>query len=190
MFPSGSGIARVTSLLIGDWHAPKCGVSPPAGDFIWYPGGDYCEWTTNGRGTVGAQRDEAHRVHIIRLDRQTTGAANAQAVLDSLGGTLRSWGLAYRDCGSGSTPAGAVRAWLYTQKDLVFHISEITPATGRPRLLGLAVDDPKEFPDALCRAAASADSSSNPQATARDSGNSIPVTLRSGAVVNVRGVTE
>jgi hypothetical protein len=184
----GSGIARLTSLLIGNWHQPTCGVAPPAGDFVWYPNGDYCEWSTKGRGTVGAQRDEMHRVHIIRLDRQTSGEANARAVVDSIDKSLRSWGLDRRECGSGSTPAGETRASLYARSDLMFFISEITPPSGNPRLLALAVDNPHTFPEALCRTSGGPGGSPTPTPNSSAANNDIAVTLPSGTVVHVRNV--
>jgi len=186
---AGSGIARLTSLLLGQWRAPLCGVTPPAGDFLWYPGGDYCEWRTSDRGTVGAQRDARHTVHVIRLDRQTTGEANARAILDSLGTSLRSWGLNYRDCGGGIVPVGETRAWLYAREDLAFYISEITPPSGQPRLLALAVDNQKEFPEAMCRPSASPPVMNQaPDPNSPNPSNDIPVTLPSGTVVHVRNV--
>jgi hypothetical protein len=185
----GSGIARLTSFLLGQWHAPMCGVKPPEGDFLWYEGGDYCEWVTSNRGTVGAQRDAAHRVHVIRLDRPTTGEPNARAVVDSMGTTLRAWGLAYRDCGAGSTPAGETRAWLYAGRDLVLYISEITPSSAPPRLIALAVDNPRGFPEAICRASAPPpDINPGPKPESAYPRNDIPVTLPSGTVVHVRNV--
>ena len=189
MMADGSGIARLTSLLLGQWHAPVCGVTPPVGDFLWFPGGDYCEWAANDRGTVGAQRDAGHRVHVISLHRQTTGEANAHAIVDSIGTTLRSWGLAYRDCGGGSTPAGETRAWLYAREDLAFYISEITPPSGQPRLLALAVDNQKEFPEAMCRPSdAPSEISPAPNPRSSHPANDLPVSLPSGTVVHVRNV--
>jgi hypothetical protein len=189
MIADGSGIARLTTLLLGQWHAPVCGVTPPPGDFLWYEGGDYCEWTTTNRGTLGAQRDAQHRVHVIRLDRQTTGEANARAIVDSIGTTLRTSGLAYRDCGVGSTPAGETRAWLYARGDLVFYVSEITPSSAPPRLIALAVDNPRGFPEALCRASAPPPAmKQGPNPNSAYPRNDIPVTLPSGTVVHVRNV--
>jgi hypothetical protein len=189
MIADGSGIARLTSLLLGQWHAPRCGVKPPQGDFLWYEGGDYCEWVTSSRGTVGAQRDSQRRVHVVRLDRQTTGEANAHAIVDSIGTTLRTWGLAYRDCGVGSTPAGETRAWLYAGADLVFYISEITPSSAPPRLIALAVDNPRGFPEAICRVSAPPPAvNQGPNPNSAYPQNDIPVTLPSGTVVHVRDV--
>lgn len=84
-------------------------------------------------------------------NKQTDGGANAREILDSLATTLRSFGLSERECEPGSSPAGAVRSWLYEdRKAILVHISEITPQTGPPRLLALAVDNVDSFPRALC----------------------------------------
>jgi hypothetical protein len=145
-------LMRITSFLVGEWRAPVCGSEPPQGEFIWFAGGDYCEWLTPTRGRIVAQRDEQHRVHVVILNRQTNGAADAGVVLDSLATTLRSFGLSGRECPPGSSPAGAIRSWLYeVRTGLIVHVSEITPPTSQPRLLVLAVDIPNTFPPVLCQ---------------------------------------
>ena len=145
-------LMRITSFFVGEWREPVCGSKPPQGEFIWFEGGDYCEWMTPTRGRIVAQRDEQHRVHAVTLNRQTSGQAHAHEILDSLATTLRSFGLSERECAPGSSPAGAVRSWLYEdRRDLLVHISEITPPASPPRLLALAVDSPDAFPRALCR---------------------------------------
>jgi hypothetical protein len=142
---------RITSLFVGEWHEPVCGSKPPQGGFIWVEGGDYCEWMTPTRGQIVAQRDEQHRVHLVTMNRQTNSEAHAREILDSLVTALRSFGLSEQECAPGSSPAGAVRSWLYEDRgDLLVHISEITPPTGPPRLLAFAVDIPGAFPRALC----------------------------------------
>lgn len=98
-----------------------------------------------------AQRDEQHRVHAVTVLRQTDSEAQAHEILDSLATTLRSFGLGERECEPGSSPAGAIRSWLYEdRKDILVHISEITPPASPPRLLAVAVDNPNEFPRFLC----------------------------------------
>ena len=146
-----AGMMRITSLFVGEWHEPVCGSKPPQGGFIWVEGGDYCEWMTPTRGQIVAQRDEQHRVHLVTMNRQTNSEAHAREILDSLVTALRSFGLSEQECAPGSSPAGAVRSWLYEDRgDLLVHISEITPPTGPPRLLAVAVDIPGAFPRALC----------------------------------------
>jgi hypothetical protein len=145
-------LMRITNFLVGEWRAPVCGSEPPQGEFLWFAGGDYCEWVTPTRGRIVAQRDEQHRVHVVILNRQTDGAANSRVVLDSLSTTLRSFGLSGRECPPGSSPAGAIRSWLYEiRTGLIVHVSEITPTTSQPRLLVLAVDIPNSFPPVLCQ---------------------------------------
>ena len=146
----GLAMMRLASLLVGTRDAPACAVKPPQGELVWFEGGDYCEWPINARGRVGAQRDQQHRLRALTMKREAKSKANARAIVDSIGSTLRSWGLGQRDCGSGSTPAGEVRAWVYARSDLVVHLSEITPPSGPPRLAAVAVDDPSAFPAALC----------------------------------------
>jgi hypothetical protein len=148
----GDGLLmRITSFLVGEWRAPVCGSEPPQGEFLWFAGGDYCEWMTPTRGRIVAQRDEQHRVHVVILNRQTNGAADARVILDSLATTLQSFGLSGRECPPGSSPAGAIRSWLYeVRTGLIVHISEITPPTSQPRLLVLADDIPNSFPLVLC----------------------------------------
>jgi hypothetical protein len=145
-------LMRITSFFVGEWRAPVCGSEPPQGEFLWFAGGDYCEWMTPTRGRIVAQRDEQHRVHVVILNRQTNGAAHARVILDSLATTLQSFGLSGRECPPGSSPAGAIRSWLYeVQTGLIVHVSEITPPTSQPRLLVLADDIPNSFPLVLCR---------------------------------------
>jgi hypothetical protein len=144
-------LMRITNFLVGESREPVCGTTPPEGEGIWYDGGDYCEWKTPTRGRIGAQRDEQHRVHAVTLNRETNSEARAHGIVDSLAATLRSFGLAGRECEPGSSPAGAIRSWLYeNRKNLLVHISEITPPAGPPRLVAVAVDNPDAFPRALC----------------------------------------
>jgi hypothetical protein len=144
-------LMRIANFFVGEWREPECGSEPSGGEWIWYDGGDYCEWMTPTRGRIVAQRDEHHRVHAVLLNRQTDSEAHARKILDSLATTLRSFGLAGRECEPGSSPAGAVRSWLYEdRKEILVHISEITPPASAPRLLAVAVDNPNAFPRALC----------------------------------------
>lgn len=144
-------LMRITNFFVGEWREPECGSKPPEGEFLWFPGGDYCEWMTPTRGRIVAQRDEQHRVHVVILNRQTNSEARAHEVLDSLISTLRSFGLTGRECEPGSSPAGAIRSWLYEERrDILVHISEITPPASPPRVLAVAVDNPNAFPRTLC----------------------------------------
>ena len=144
-------LMRITNFFVGEWHKPVCGSKPPEGESIWFAGGDFCEWITSTRGRIVAQRDEQHRVHAVTMLRQTDSEAQAHEILDSLATTLRSFGLGERECEPGSSPAGAIRSWLYEdRKDILVHISEITPPASPPRLLAVAVDNPNEFPRFLC----------------------------------------
>jgi hypothetical protein len=146
-----ASLMRITYFLVGEWREPACGTKPVEGERILFPGGDYCEWMTPTRGRIVAQRDEQHHVHAVILNRQTDGEANARVILDSLATTLRSFGLSERECEPGSSPAGAIRSWLYEDRTgVLVHISEVTPPASQPRLLGLAVDIPGELPRALC----------------------------------------
>jgi hypothetical protein len=131
---------------------PKCSSQAPQGEVIWFEGGEYCEWTTLDRGRIGVQRDQQHRIHAITANRQTKSEAHARVVVDSLAAVLRSLDLSERECAPGSSPAGAVRTWLYQgRSDFLVHVSEITPESGAPRLLTIAVDTPSAFPVTLCR---------------------------------------
>jgi hypothetical protein len=144
-------LMRIISLLVGEWSEPVCGTQPPQGEFIWFAGGDYCEWITPTRGRIVAQRDDQHHVHAVILNRQTNNEAHAHEIIDSLATTLRSFGLTERECAPGSSPAGAIRSWLYEDRTgLIVHLSEITGAASPPRLLALAVDVPNAFPPGLC----------------------------------------
>ena len=144
-------LMRITNFLVGDSREPLCGSKPPEGEWIWFQGGDYCEWMTPSRGRIVAQRDQQHRVRAVLLNRQTNSEAQAHEVLDSLATTLRSFGLTGRECEPGSSPAGAIRSWLYEdRKNLLVHISEITPPASPPRLLAVAMDNPNAFPRSLC----------------------------------------
>jgi len=144
-------LVRIISLFVGERRDPVCGSEPPQGGFIAVEGGDYCEWMTPTRGRIVAQRDEQHRVQLVTMERQTNSEAHARAILDSLATTLRSFGFSERQCAPESSPAGAIRSWLYEGGgDLLAHISEITPPAGPPRLLAVAVDVPGAFPRVLC----------------------------------------
>jgi hypothetical protein len=144
-------LMRIANFFIGERREPVCGSNPPQGERIWYEGGDACEWMTPTRGRIVAQRDQQHRVHAVTVNRQTNSEANAHEVLDSLATAFRSFGLSARECEPGSTPAGAVRMWLYEdRKNTLVHISEITPPASPPRLVAVALDNPDAFPRALC----------------------------------------
>lgn len=145
----GLALVRLMYFFVGESPAPRCGITPPPEESIWFKGGDYCEWMTN-RGRVGTQRDQQRRVRAVILNRETKTEANARAIVDSIGSTLQSWGLRHTGCASGSTPAGEVRSWLYARRDIVVYVSETTPPSAPPGVLALAVDDPNAFPLVLC----------------------------------------
>jgi hypothetical protein len=145
-------LMRIANFLVGEWQEPECGSQPAEGERVWFTGGDYCEWVTPARGQIVAQRDQHQRVHAVIMNRQANSEANAHAILDSLATALRSLGLRERECEPGSSPAGAIRSWLYEDRKVILvHISEITPQTGPPRLMGLAVDSVDAFPRAMCQ---------------------------------------
>jgi hypothetical protein len=142
---------RLANFFVGERREPVCGSKPAEGEWIWYEGGDYCEWMTPARGRIVAQRDEQHRVHAVLLNRQTNSEADAHEILESFAAMLRSFGLTGRECEPGSSPAGAIRSWLYEdRRNMLVHISEITPRASPPRLLAMAVDTPDSFPRTLC----------------------------------------
>jgi hypothetical protein len=146
-----TGLMRVANLFVGEWREPVCGSKLAEGEGIWYEGGDYCEWVTPTRGRIVAQRDAQQGVHAVILNRQTNSETNSRAILDSLATALRSFGLSERACEPASSPAGAIRSWLYEdRKNILVHISEITPQTGPPRLMALAVDSVDAFPRVMC----------------------------------------
>ena len=116
------------------------------------PGGDYCEWRTEARGRIGAQRDSRRHVIAITVNRNTRGKTEAGAIVDSITTTVRSWGLSGRECEPGSSPAGAIRSWIFKQSGLGIHISEITPPSGLTRLLVIAVEDSQAIPESICHA--------------------------------------
>jgi hypothetical protein len=148
----GSALARLTSFFVGPWRTPVCGTQPAEGESIWMPGGDYCEWKTEARGSIGVQRDARRHVVAITLNRKTNGEAQARAIVDSISTVVRSWGLSGRECAQGSSPAGDVRSWIFKRSDIGLHISQITPPSGLSRLLIIAVEDPNEVPEEICRA--------------------------------------
>jgi hypothetical protein len=148
----GSILARLTSLLVGKWSVPVCNTQPPAGEFLWIPNGDYCQWKTEARGTIGVQRDERRHVIAVTVNRNTNSKAEARAIIDSVDTAVRSWGLNGRECAAGSAPAGSIRSWLFKGSESSVHISEITPSSGPPRLLIIATEDPTAVPEAICRA--------------------------------------
>lgn len=148
----GSALARLTSFFVGQWRAPVCGIEPPQGEFVWMPGGDYCEWKSEARGRIGVQRDGRRHVVAITLNRNTNGEAQARAIVDSIRTVVNSWGLSGRECARSSSPAGDVRSWLFKRSGIGVHISQITPPSGLPRLLVIAVDNPNEVPEEICRA--------------------------------------
>jgi hypothetical protein len=148
----GSALAKLTSFVVGEWRVPVCGTQTPEGEFLWIRGGDYCEWNSDTRGRIGVQRDERRHVVGVTVNRNTNGEAHARAIVDSLSSVVRSWGLSGRECAPGSSPAGDIRSWLFKRSDIAVHVSQITPPSGLPRLLIIAVGDPNEFPDPICRA--------------------------------------
>jgi hypothetical protein len=144
-------LMRIASIFLGEWREPVCSSEPPAGETIWFAGGDYCEWTSPTRGRIVAQRDGQHGVHVVILNKQTDNEADAHGILGSLATGLRSFGLSERECAPGSSPAGAVRSWLYHEPNgVTIHVSEITPTGGQPRLMAMAVDMPDSFLRTLC----------------------------------------
>ena len=147
----GSALGRLTSFFVGEWRVPLCGIQPPDGDFLWFPSGDYCEWKTEARGRIGVQRDARRQVVAITVNRDTNGESQARAIVDSINTAVRSWGLTGRECAPGSSPAGAVRSWIFRRDDVGVHMSQITPPSGLPRLLIIAVKDPNAVPVEICR---------------------------------------
>lgn len=89
---------------------------------------------------------------ILNWERPTTGASDADRLIDSLSTAFARQGLALRQCGEGDVPAGRDRAMVWEGPDLLVHLSRIAPAEGPPKLYVVAMDEPAAFPTSVCPA--------------------------------------
>lgn len=135
----------------GGTAAEACGTKVPAGEFLWFPNGRYCRVVTPARGTVGLQLDAQGLIRAATWHRDTPSAAAARSVVDSLDAALKARGLGLNLCQPGSSPAGAVAAVVWESRDLLVHLSTITPDAMPPRIVAIAVDVPAAFPRILCK---------------------------------------
>jgi hypothetical protein len=137
----------------------RCARTPPPRETISFPGGRYCEVLSPTRGRIGFRIDQTGRIRLLTWDRITDSRAHARSVGDSLDVVLRDRSSRTRLCRPDSPHRQELPGMLWESGKLVVHLSWTTPGDERPKLLAMAVDDPKEFPFFLCRAFDQADAS-------------------------------
>jgi len=147
-------LRQLATAWSGGRTQPRCQDRGPKGEYLGPLGEKYCVWTTAG-STPGNDEVTAHttssgRLLFIQWNRATTGAADADRLVDSLRTALSSHGLVVRDCPSGEVPAGHLELVEWDAPTLLIQLSRITPPGGTPRLMTLATDEPKAVPDVLC----------------------------------------
>ena len=91
---------------------------------------------------------------LLTWERPTESPTEAAQLVDSLGAALIDRGLTARQCGTGEVPAGTVEAVLWESPTVEVHLSTITPPTGTPRLVVMAVAAPNSIPAVGCPAPA------------------------------------
>lgn len=144
--------------LAAAWSAgqdhPRCQDRGPRGEYLGPRGDQYCVWDAPaGRvalGQVGAYTDRRGDPTFLTWERPTAGGSDADRLVDSLGAALTSRGLTARECGGGESPAGTFSAVMWTNSEIEVHLSRITPPTGEPRLVVMAVAAPGSIPAVGC----------------------------------------
>lgn len=129
----------------------RCGLTPPANEVVWFPGGRYCELVSSQRGQIGFRIDALGRIRVLTWDRHTDSRAHARSVSDSLDVLLRNRALTQRLCRPDSGYPADLPGMLWESAGLLVHLSWITRGDDRPKLLAIAVNDPKEYPYFLCK---------------------------------------
>ena len=129
----------------------RCGHTPPPNEVMWFPGGRYCEVLSADRGRIGFRVDERGLIRVLTWDRRTDSRAHARSIGDSLDVILRQRGLSQRLCRSDSGYRADLPGMIWENEGLLVHLSWITRGDDRPKLLAIAVNDPKEYPHGLCK---------------------------------------
>lgn len=146
-----STLMSLAHLWSGGAGPARCGRTPPPNEPMSFPGGRYCEVLTPTRGRIGFRIDQAGRIRLLTWDRVTDSRAHAKSVGDSLDVALRGRSSRTRLCRPDSPHRQDLPGMLWESGELVVHLSWTTPGDERPKLLAMAVDDPKEFPFFLCK---------------------------------------
>ncbi len=146
-----STLMSLAHLWIGGAGPARCGRTPPPQEPMSFPGGRYCEVLSPARGRVGFRIDQTGRIRLLTWDRITDSRAHARSVGDSLDVALRRRAPKTRLCRPDSPHRHDLPGLLWESAGLVVHLSWTTPGDERPKLLAMAVDDPKEFPFFLCK---------------------------------------
>ena len=141
-------LAHVWSGGAGPAH---CGLTPPPNEVVWFPGGRYCEVRSPQRGQIGFRIDGLGRIRVLTWDRSTESRAHARSLSDSLDVVLRSRSLTQRLCRPDSGYRADLPGMIWESPALLVHLSWITRGDDRPKLLAIAVNDPKEYPQFLCK---------------------------------------
>ncbi|MDQ3674465.1 MAG: hypothetical protein M3365_08840 [Gemmatimonadota bacterium] len=129
----------------------RCGRTPPPNEVMWFPGGQYCEFLSPQRGQIGFRVDDRGLIRVMTWDRRTDSRAHARSLTDSLDVVLRSRALTPRLCRSDSGYRADLPGMLWESEGMLVHLSWITRGDERPKLLAIAVTDPKEYPHFLCK---------------------------------------
>jgi hypothetical protein len=129
----------------------QCGRTPPPNEVVWFPGGRYCEVRSEQRGQIGFRIDGLGRIRVLTWDRNTESRAHARSLSDSLDVALRSRALTQRLCRPDSGYPADLPGMIWESAALLVHLSWITRGDDRPKLLAIAVNDPKEYPHFLCK---------------------------------------
>jgi hypothetical protein len=134
--------------------SPRCQDRGPRGEYLGPAGDQYCVWEAPAgrvaRGVVSAHVDRRGDLTLLTWERPTDSPTEAARLVDSLGAALTSRGLTARLCGTGEVPAGTVEAVLWESPTVEVHLSTITPPTGMPRLVVMAVAAPNSIPAVGC----------------------------------------
>lgn len=141
-------LARIWS---GTGGPARCGHTPPPNEVMWFPGGRYCELLSSERGRIGFRVDERGLIRVLTWDRRTESRAHARSIGDSLDVILRQRGLSQRLCRSDSGYRADLPGMIWENEGLLVHLSWITRGDEQPKLLAIAVNDPKEYPHSLCK---------------------------------------
>jgi hypothetical protein len=146
-----STLMSLAHLWSGGASPARCGRTPPPREPLSFPGGRYCEVLSPTRGRIGFRIDQTGRIRLLTWDRITDSRAHARSVGDSLDVVLRDRSSRTRLCRPDSPHRQDLPGMLWESGELVVHLSWTTPGDERPKLLAMAVDDPKEFPFFLCK---------------------------------------
>ena len=133
---------------------PRCQDRGPNGEYLGGMGGQYCVWSTpaavDAGNEVGAHTTASGTPTLLQWNRQMTGVADADRLVDSLRSALKAQGLVARNCPSGDAPAGPIELIEWDAPTLIIQLARITPPSGAPRFTTVATDMPKSVPDIMC----------------------------------------